>query len=595
MLDYLQKMFFVLSCRKRALVPLLLLFIFTSFLEVVGIGLIGPFVKLASSPDSLDDTSIFQSIYPWFGIQNTSDLIFILGIIIISIFCFKSVLYFWSRFYIFKFAFTQGERLASNLLKSYMYVPYTFHLQHNTAQLINNIINETNRVIQGSFLQLLNAISNIVIATSLLLLLAKSNIYLLISILGVLLPLFFILNLLRGRIAKWGKKRTVSQRGMIRTTNHALGSIKETRLAGCEDYFENEIKKYGHDFSRSMTLFSSSQLLPRISIETTLIIFLIGFICIYQKYFSGNVTDLSATLSVFALAAMRLIPSSSQFMQSIGQLQSSNFSLNALFNDLKKLESIGINHKYDKGIETSSKKYNNVHFEFTKTLKIDNISYRYPDSSRDAVRNITLDIKKGASVAFIGKSGAGKTTLADIILGLLIPTNGDIELDGKSIYQDLKAWQHLVGYIPQSIFLIDDTIERNIAFGIPDDLIDNMKLQEAIKFSQLDDFIRDLPYGINTQVGERGVRLSGGQRQRIGIARAIYYGREIIVLDEATSALDNETEKLISDAIHNLSGIKTLILIAHRLSTIEYCDYVYVLEQGTLVDSGTYKNVVLHT
>ncbi|MFM6898570.1 MAG: ATP-binding cassette domain-containing protein, partial [Microcystis panniformis] len=212
--------------------------------------------------------------------------------------------------------------------------------------------------------------------------------------------------------------------------------------------------------------------------------------------------------------------------------------------------------------------------------------------SEPALNNISLSLKKGESIALIGKSGAGKTTLVDVILGFLIPESGDIQVDGVSIYQDIRSWQNLIGYIPQSIFLTDDTIERNIAFGVPDSLIDKERLQQAISSAQLTELVEQLPNGIKTEVGERGVRLSGGQRQRVGIARALYHEREILVLDEATSALDNETEKLVSQSIQALSGMKTLIVIAHRLTTVEYCDRVYLMDRGIITKSGSYKEVV---
>ncbi len=212
-----------------------------------------------------------------------------------------------------------------------------------------------------------------------------------------------------------------------------------------------------------------------------------------------------------------------------------------------------------------------------------------------AVENVSLKIKKGQSIALIGKSGSGKTTLVDIILGLLEPNQGDILVDGKSVYNNLRSWQNMIGYIPQSIFLIDDTVERNIAFGVPDSAIDPAKINKALQAAQLEELITQLPQGIQTEVGERGVRLSGGQRQRIGIARALYHEREILVLDEATSALDNETEKLVSEAIKSLAGTKTLIIIAHRLSTVEHCDRVYLMDKGHVIKSGSYQEVVVET
>jgi ABC-type bacteriocin/lantibiotic exporter with double-glycine peptidase domain len=223
---------------------------------------------------------------------------------------------------------------------------------------------------------------------------------------------------------------------------------------------------------------------------------------------------------------------------------------------------------------------------------LENITYHYSDTLEPAIKNISLTIKKGQSIALIGKSGSGKTTLVDIILGLLKIESGDIWVDGVSIYSNLRCWQNLIGYIPQSIFLIDDTIERNIAFGVPDHLIDYEKLDKAIQAAQLTELIEQLPNGIKTSVGERGVRLSGGQRQRVGIARALYHDREILVLDEATAALDNETESMVSESIRALSGTKTMIIIAHRLTTVKHCDRVYMLEKGCIVKSGSYQEVV---
>ena len=232
---------------------------------------------------------------------------------------------------------------------------------------------------------------------------------------------------------------------------------------------------------------------------------------------------------------------------------------------------------------------------FFDEIILDRITYSYPNVPEIALKNISLTIKKGQSIALIGKSGAGKTTLVDVILGLLTPDNGDIRVDDASIYKSLRFWQNLIGYIPQAIFLIDDTIERNIAFGVPDHLIDLQRVEKAIQAAQLVELIEQLPNGIKTTIGERGVRLSGGQRQRVGIARALYHEREILVLDEATAALDNETESLVSEAIKSLSGTKTIIIIAHRLTTVEHCDCIYLLEKGRIIKSGSYQEVVLQT
>jgi ABC-type multidrug transport system fused ATPase/permease subunit len=339
------------------------------------------------------------------------------------------------------------------------------------------------------------------------------------------------------------------------------------------------------------------QIFPRIIVEVLLITFLIGFTAIFF-ILERDAQDLNSILSIFAVASIRLIPSVTRFMTSLGSLRNSNYTLKKLYFEMKEIEQLHSSKK------NNVLNINNTSFSmdqdnekqqinFTNKIFLEQVNYRYPNTEEYALINICLDINKNSSVALIGKSGSGKTTLVDVILGLLIPESGDIKVDQKSIYSNMRSWQNLVGYIPQSIFLIDDTLERNIAFGVPDQLIDSGRLNNAIQAAQLEELVEQLPDGLKTVIGERGVRLSGGQRQRVGIARALYHEREILVMDEATSALDSETETLVTEAIKLLSGTKTMIIIAHRLSTIEHCDWVYVLEQGRIVKSGTYQEVVV--
>jgi ABC-type multidrug transport system fused ATPase/permease subunit len=295
-------------------------------------------------------------------------------------------------------------------------------------------------------------------------------------------------------------------------------------------------------------------------------------------------------MGVFAVASIRLLPATSQMLNALGRMRESSYALDMLYHDLKEIESHGFR---DRLIRRQPLQPISKPVVFHNEIRLQKISYRYPNASSLAINNLSLTLRKGESIAFVGKSGSGKTTLADLLLGLLMPASGDIQVDGRSIYQDLRSWQDLVGYIPQSIFLTDDTIENNIAFGVPAERIDSSRLQAAIQSAQLTDLIDHLPEGVHTRVGERGVRLSGGQRQRIGIARALYHGREVLILDEATSALDTETERQIDDAISSLAGSKTLIIIAHRVSTIEKCDRIYRIEAGTVKQSGTYAEIIL--
>lgn len=297
---------------------------------------------------------------------------------------------------------------------------------------------------------------------------------------------------------------------------------------------------------------------------------------------------------------MRLKPAVITMIQSTTLLRNASYVLDKLYLDLKETENIEIGGRLKHLSKAKTEKFltsnNNLSkdFTFTDRIVLDSLSYRYPNALQNSLQEISIVINKGESISFIGKSGAGKTTLVDVILGLLQPQQGDIQVDDRSIYNNLRNWQNLVGYIPQSIFLIDDTIEKNIAFGVPENLIDRQKLYRSIEAAQLEEVVENLPNGLNTVVGERGLLLSGGQRQRVGIARALYHEREILVLDEATAALDNETESLITEAITSLSGKKTLIIIAHRLTTVKHCDRIYLMEKGHIIQSGSYEEVILN-
>ena len=598
MLQYLAKVLYVLTGKQKSLALLFVIVLLTSALEAIGIGLIGPFISVASNPDSIQQIPLLSWIYQRLALQSNRQLIPILGLVIIIVFCVKSVAYFLAQAYVYHFSYGQKEVLMQRLIKNYLRVDYTFHLNRNTASIIKNVVFEVQHFTTGCLLPLLKGGSNFIIIVILLSLLAKTNILLLMLILAMLLPTVLLFQRLGNKFKKWGRIRSESNQEMIRVINHGLGGLKETRVIGCESYFEQQMADQSHKFSRSATLFQTFQTLPRILIETTLVVFLVSFISLSIIYAQQDMQDLTSVMGVFAIAAMRLIPSASQLIQATSQLRNNSYVLDMLYLDLQEIEKQELGK--ERGFLPTSREEGGLTantlagrgMSFESKIDLVNVTYRYPNTIAPALDTICLQIQKGESVAFIGKSGAGKTTLVDVILGLLPAESGDIQVDGVSIYENIRSWQNLIGYIPQSIFLIDDTIEKNIAFGVPDDLIDPERLHQAIKASQLEELLEQLPHGIQTPVGERGIRLSGGQRQRVGIARVLYHEREILVLDEATAALDNETENLVTQAINALSGTKTLIVIAHRLSTVEHCDCVYVLERGKIVKSGTYREVV---
>ena len=599
MIEYLSKVLYVLTGSRKSLLFLLLVFIFTSILEAFGIGLVGPFISLASNPESIQSISVLDWAYRKSGLESPQQFIPIVGFVIIVVFSIQALLYFLAQTYVYRYTHQQKSRLIARLLKAYLTAPYTFYLKQNTANIIKNIISETNQFTQGCLLALLLFTTNGIVVGVLLGLMAYSSPLLLVMILVILVPTFLLFNKLGHRFKRWGKTQSETQREMIRTVNHGLGGLKETRVIGCESYFENKMDVQVRKYARAATLSQASNLLPNIFIKTCLIIFVVLFVSLFNMFFTESEQDLTAVMGVFAVAAVRLIPASSQFISAMGKMRTSSHALDMLYLDLKEIEKREVHNRLEslkdstaKGLVDRGSKDRNL-LSFANQIELIDVTYRYPGASELSLDQISFKIKKGESIALIGKSGAGKTTLVDVILGLLELESGDIKVDGVSIYENLRSWQNLVGYIPQSIFLTDDTIERNIAFGVPDDQIDEGRLYKAIAAAQLEELIEQLPDGIKTGVGERGVRLSGGQRQRIGIARAIYHEREILVLDEATAALDNETESRVTEAINALAGTKTLIVIAHRLSTVENCDRIYMLEKGRVVKSGSYQEVVL--
>ena len=595
MIKYLSKVFYVLTGSKKKLLLLLLVFIFSSIIEALGIGLIGPFLNFASNPESIHNFVILDWIYQQLNLQDSSQFIPILALGIAILFCLKSCFSLLAQLYIYKFAFNQKSLLRSRLINAYLNLPYTFHLKKNTASIIKNAVIETFKFSHQTLLPLLQITANLLLTLVLLIVLAKTKLLLLVLILLVLTPAFLLYYSLRKKISRWGKKLSLAEQGMIRVINHGLGGIKETRIIGCETYFERQMQLESYKYERSAVMFNITQKSTRIIVETILIVFILFFVAVSQVFFGQDTQEITSVLAVFSVVSFRLIPTMSNIISDIGRMQNSSYVLDILCLDLKEIEEEKIN------ISTVSNKHSSIHpysrddrhLNFTNEVELRKLTYSYPDISEPAIEDISINLKKGQSIAFIGKSGAGKTTLVDVILGLLKPQSGNILVDGKSIYKDLRSWQNLIGYIPQSIFLTDDTIKNNIAFGVEEHLIDPEKLHQAIQASQLSELIEQLPNGINTPVGERGVRLSGGQRQRIGIARALYHEREILVLDEATSALDNETERLVNEEIKSLAGTKTLIIIAHRLSTVEHCDCVYLLEKGRLIRSGSYQEIIV--
>jgi ATP-binding cassette, subfamily B, bacterial PglK len=593
MRQYLSKFLYILKDKYKTLLFMLLLFVFVSFLEVIGTGLIGPFISLATNPNSIAENSLLNSIYQWLNLESQTQFIVLIGCSIIAIFFLKAFLSFNSQKLIFEFGFRQRGEISARLMHGYLGAPYTFHLGRNSASLIQNIINETDHFSNGVMMPLLTSISNAIVTIALVTLLVKTNAMAMVIIAGIVIISYGLLQSSKHNIARWGKDCSDALTEMIQSINHGMGGFKETKIIGCESYFEDKLGSQIERYSVGASLALSVGNLPRYAIEAFLITFLISFTFFYISTNQGNSQNLSSVLGIFALASIRLLPAVGNLLSAINGIRYNACSLDKIYLDLKELENVNTRENSQQIATTSSGNYARLVFPFRDRIILDSISYSYPHAERTSLDRVSLAIEKGESIGLIGKSGAGKTTLVDAILGLLTPQNGDITIDGTSIYTNLRAWQNSIGYVPQSIFLIDDTLERNIAFGVQDRSIDPHRLAKAIVAAQLEELVAQLPNGLNTMLGERGVLLSGGQRQRVGIARALYHERDILVFDEATAALDTETESSVTESIKALSGIKTIIIIAHRFSTLVHCDRIYELDRGSLVRSGSYSEVIL--
>ena len=598
MLQIAKRLLYITPASKLSMVGMMLLFLFSSALEVIGIGAIAPFVSLAGKPESIHQYFFLSRLYQRSAVGDEAQFIALLGLLAMLLFCGKTFVSWLTQVSIFKYSSNQQRLLVNELIGRYITAPYPYHLKRSSSYIIDSIIEASNKfnfIIQSA----LASVANILIVISLFALLCYTSGLTMIVLLVVLLPALWLINSFKQKLKDWGRRSRDSRGNLIRIINHALGGIKETKVIGCEDYFQQQAMVETEILAKTTSNFFSFTIVPRFLIETVMVISTVGIIC-YFLFIGRDIQGIHSVLGVYALASIRLLPAFSQTVGGINVIRNNSHTIEQIYSDIKELKRNETDRRRSLSLASVEHNSDRVSYDVDSALKfeqyltLDNIAYSYPNQSQLAIEDLSLKIRRGESIALVGKSGAGKTTLVDIILALLIPHQGDIRVDGMSIYNNLRNWQNLVGYIPQAIFLADDTVKNNIAYGVPAEQINEVRLNKAIAAAQLSEVVANLPQGINTEVGERGVMLSGGQRQRVGIARALYHEREILILDEATSALDNETESSISEAIAALSGQKTLIIIAHRLTTVAHCDRIYELSQGKIVRSGTYQEVILN-
>ncbi|MGI9043362.1 MAG: ABC transporter ATP-binding protein [Gemmatimonadaceae bacterium] len=564
---------------RKGAAALLGLMIIGMALETLGVGLVIPALALLTGDYSGQSYPALQRLVRSLGNPAPSTLIIGGMLTLVGVYAVKAAFLAFLAWRQMRFAFGVQIELSQRMFTIYLRQPYAFHLQRNSAQLIRNVTTEVSIFTASGILPCTVLLTeSLVLAglVGLLLVIEPIGAAIVVTVLGTAGWTFQ--RVTRERIARWGKARQYHEGLRLQHLQQGLGATKDVKLLGRESDFLEQFRSHNAKSGRIAQRKSTLQQLPRLWLELIAISGL-AILVISMVVQGRPLNAVLPTLGVFAAAAFRIIPS---INKCLGAMQSLRFSRPV----------IDVLHSELKLALPENAARSGLIAPFQKYLALNHVSYTYPGSPSPAVRDVSLTVKRGELVGFIGASGAGKSTLVDVLLGLLTPDSGEVLVDGEDIRLRLRDWQDQIGYVPQSIFLTDDTLRRNIAFGLSDAQIDDDAVTRAIEAAQLGEFIRHLPAGHKTVVGERGVRLSGGQRQRIGIARALYHNPGVLVLDEATSALDNDTEGDVMEAVAALRGSKTILIVAHRLSTVERCDRLFRLENGRLADEGETAEVL---
>ena len=567
---------------KRRTYFLLFMILVMALLDVMGVASIMPFMALLADPSVTEENTYLQAIYIGLSFEDKSSFLFFVGgavfAVIVTAIAFKAL----TIYAMLRFTFMREYSIGRRLVAGYLHQPYEWFLSRNSAELGKKVLSEVQQVVNGVLIPVLQLIAHGGVAISILTLLVIIDTKLAVVVATSLGTAYAVIYfLLRHKLEYIGVRRVRTNQQRFQVISEAFGGVKEVKVSGAEEAFLTRYDEPARRYARYQAASQVAAQIPRYILEVLAFGGMLSVI-LYLVNGPGGLEASLPVIAVYAFAGYRLMPALQQVYAQVTLLRFNGPALDELYNDFYQFNSPDdrVTHECfanEPGVE----------------LILENITYSYPGSDRTAVSGINLTIKPQTTVAFVGATGSGKTTIVDIILGLLLPQNGRLLVNQLEINRkNLRSWQKMIGYVPQHIYLSDDTVAANIAFGIPHDDINMSAVERAAKVANLHKFVsEELENGYKTVVGERGLRLSGGQRQRIGIARALYHDPQVLIMDEATSALDNVTERTVMEAVCTLGHQKTIILIAHRLSTVKECDRIFVIDSGVLVGEGGYSDL----
>ncbi len=586
MIEVYKLIFALLDSRERRQFWLLTaVMVAVALLEVIGISAVLLLLNVLAAPETIQSNAALNYFYASLGMSSNFTFMVVLALLVLVVVLLGLAIKAAGSYFAIRFAAMRGFTVSSRLLESYLNQPYSWFLTRNSSEIAKNVLVEVDGLVNRVMAPALRLIASALLVLSIVgfLMVVDPMVTLLAAgLLGISYALVYLA--LRERLRRVGEELMRAFGERFRVAQDAMGGIKDVKLLGLEAASIETYKKAALTSARSQASIGVVSELPRFVLEAITFGTLLTLILLLLFQSGGNIAAIVPVLGIFALSVMRLLPAIQQIYHALASIRGARAILEVVVDDYRSAPSWSAN-----GLRTPTEP-----LKFERELQLSGIGFSYATAVRPALLGLDMMISARTTVGIVGGTGAGKTTLVDLILGLLTPDSGELSVDGTVINRaNLRAWQTALGYVPQSIFLTDDTVASNIAFGVPKDSIDMEAVERAARTAALHDFVtNDLPEGYATKVGERGVRLSGGQRQRIGIARALYRDPALLILDEATSALDNITERVVMEAVHNIRHDKTIILIAHRLSTVRTCDTIFLMENGRVVAQGRYEDLV---